>query len=97
MKAIVLGHTGFVGKNLVTFLEQNNIETVGLSRGECDLRDYDEVSQEFQTHSDASVIFNCAANVGSVHYVTSFAGDVIHDNTLMAMPMEQRSRMKLNG
>jgi len=85
MKAIVLGHTGFVGKNLVTFLEQNNIETVGLSRDECDLRDYDETIQALQEHADVDVIFNCAANVGSVHYVTSYAGDVIHDNTLMAL------------
>ena len=28
-------------------------------------------------------IINCAAHVGSVHYVTTYAADVIHDNTQM--------------
>ncbi len=89
MKAIILGHTGFVGKNLMAFLQETGVTVVGLSRDECDLRDYAEFTRELQRHRDADVIFNCAANVGSVHYVTSYAANVIYDNTLMALNLYQ--------
>ena len=44
MKYIVLGHTGFVGKNLTKFLLDKGHEVFGLSRRECDLRNYEQFS-----------------------------------------------------
>ena len=84
MKYIVLGHTGFVGKNLTKFLLDKGHEVFGLSRRECDLRNYEQFSHCLEKIGHVDAIFNCAANVGSVHYVTSKAAEVITDNTLMA-------------
>jgi GDP-L-fucose synthase len=87
MRCIVLGHTGFVGKNLTKYLSDKGHEVFGLSRAQCDLRDYTQLSKkllEFR-HRGIDAIFNCAANVGSVHYVTAKAGDVISDNTYIAL------------
>ena len=87
MRYIVLGHTGFVGKNLIKYLTDEGHEVIGLSRAQCDLRDYTQLSKkllEFR-HRGIDAIFNCAANVGSVHYVTAKAGDVISDNTYIAL------------
>jgi len=86
MKALVLGHTGFVGSNLMTYLTTQGVDVMGISRENCDLRvqgRFEECLEEIG--EDLDVIFNCAANVGSVHYVTEFAGDVMYDNTQMAL------------
>ena len=82
-----MGHTGFVGQNLVKHLRNLNHDVVGLSRQECDLRQYNEVSACMQALGHVDAVFNCAANVGSVHYVTKNAASVISDNTLMALNM----------
>lgn len=85
MRYIVLGHTGFVGKNLTKYLSNEGHEVVGLSRAQCDLRDYAQLNIQMKAAGQVDAIFNCAANVGSVHYVTAYAGDVISDNTYIAL------------
>lgn len=85
MRYIVLGHTGFVGKNLIMYLTEKGNETIGLSTEQCDLREYTQLLEEFKKAGKVDAIFNCAANVGSVHYVTAKAGDVISDNTYIAL------------
>jgi len=91
MRFLVLGHTGFVGKNLFKYLSNLGHNVAGLSSEQCDLRNYSEVNQKFKEASNGygefDAIFNCAANVGSVHYVTARAADVISDNSLMALNM----------
>ncbi len=85
MKYVVLGHTGFVGKNLTKHLLGNGHEVICISSEECDLRDYSRLNAMISAAGEVGAIFNCAANVGSVHYVTAFAGDVISDNTYIAL------------
>jgi len=85
LRYIVLGHTGFVGKNLIMYLTEKGNETIGLSTEQCDLREYTQLLEEFKKAGKVDAIFNCAANVGSVHYVTAKAGDVISDNTYIAL------------
>ena len=85
MKSLILGHTGFVGKSLSKFLADRGHDVVGLSTAECDLRDYDSFLQAVGDIGNVGVIYNLAANVGSVHYVTAKAAEVITDNSLMAI------------
>jgi GDP-L-fucose synthase len=85
LRYIVLGHTGFVGKNLTLYLANKGNEVIGLSSRECDLREYSELKNKIASIGKVDAIFNCAANVGSVHYVTSYAGDVISDNSFIAL------------
>jgi len=84
-KYIVLGHTGFVGKNLTMYLANKGNKVVGLSTEQCDLREYSQLLSELKKAGKVDAIFNCAANVGSVHYVTAKAGEVISDNTYIAL------------
>lgn len=49
-----------------------------------DLTNYQQV-EDFFAKTKPSVIFNCAAHVGSLHYVTTYAAQVVHDNIQMAL------------
>ncbi|HAW80359.1 MAG TPA: hypothetical protein DCX27_12010 [Balneola sp.] len=85
MKSLILGHTGFVGKSLFEYLTAQGHSVVGLSTAECDLRDYNSFYEAMRKFEKVDVIYNLAANVGSVHYVTAKAAEVITDNGLMAI------------
>jgi len=92
-KAIVLGGFGFVGKNLCNKLNNSRIEAIPYSRRNgLDLRDLESTKRVF-LKVKPDLIFNCAAHVGSLHYVTTFAGDVIYDNIQMALNLYKATQM----
>ena len=86
MKVLIFGSTGFIGKNLVATLSQDDkyeIFECSKSSG-ADMTKYDEIYEVLKKHQP-EVIFNVAANVGSLHYVTTYAADVMTDNIQMAL------------
>lgn len=89
MKVVLLGGTGFVGKNVLSLLKQNGLEVHVLSRSMgLDLRNPAETG-DYLKKLKPDYIVNCAANVGSLNYVTTQAADVIVDNTQMLIGMYQ--------
>jgi len=86
MKIIILGGFGFVGKNLVEILnETTSHELIPLSRRNgLDLTDLEATKRSFNEIAP-DIIYNFAAHVGSIHYVTKFAADIIYDNIQMAL------------
>ena len=88
MKVLVLGGTGFVGKNVVEALGESpdlEVASASLSLG-YDLREKAEVERALK-RMEPDVVVNCAAHVGSLNYVTEFAGDVLSNNTKMIMAL----------
>lgn len=80
MKILIPGGHGFVGKNVVELLKDSGYEIFPLSRRDgFDLRDYN-ATKNFLEKIKPDVIINCAARVGSLHYVTEYAADVVNDN-----------------
>jgi GDP-L-fucose synthase len=64
-------------------LEERGLRAHSLSRREgCDLTDAQALARHLKDLMPRAVI-NCAAHVGSVHYVGRRSAEVIHDNTLM--------------
>jgi GDP-L-fucose synthase len=83
---VVLGGHGFLGQHLCRALgTYPQHKVVALSRRDSlDLRELSRLERCLQDLQPA-VIFNCAAHVGGVHYVSRVAADVVHDNMTMAL------------
>ena len=60
------------------------MEVFGLSRNDCDFINFNELKTEI-LRIRPDVIYNCAAHVGNVHYVTENAADIISDNILISI------------
>jgi len=85
MRIVVTGGHGFLGQHLVEQLSETEHEVFARSRRYgldlCDLGATKEVLAELKP----GIIFNCAAHVGSIHYVNEHAAEVVYDNLLMAL------------
>ena len=87
MQVAVLGHTGFLGQNIVEQFALAGIGCVGASRSTgVDLRSTTELI-DFLQRVQPTVIVNCAANVGSFNYVTDNAAAVMLDNTRLTLAL----------
>jgi len=85
MTILVLGGHGFVGKTASAELTKLGHDVHSLSRRDgFDLTDLD-CTKRFLKEIQPDAIFNCAAHVGSVHYVTEYAADVLYDNVQMTL------------
>lgn len=83
--ALVLGGYGFVGGAVADRLERKGWEVHRLSRRNgLDMR-VEESARIWFRSVDPHVIVNCAAHVGSVHYVMSHEEAVFQDNARMAL------------
>ena len=85
MKILILGSTGFIGKNLKQRLLNDgyDVDTAERSSG-VDILNYEQIKSKIKT-SRPSIIFNLACHVGGVNYVSAKAGEVYYDNLQMAL------------
>ncbi len=84
-KIMILGGHGFVGSWVNRFLKQKGEKPVSLSRRSgLDLLDFAS-TKHWLKKINPEVIINCAIHGGSVHYVSEFAADVVHDNLQMTL------------
>lgn len=85
MKIIILGGHGFVGSQVTELLKESRHEVLPLSRKDgLDLTDYENTESKFKK-TMPDLIINCAAHVGSLHYVTENAATVVDENMQMIL------------
>lgn len=84
MKIILLGATGFAGRNVQKVFEQNKTELICTSESlGLDLLNFRDTLSFLKQH-EPDYIINCAAVVGSLNYVTKMAANVVLDNLRMS-------------
>jgi len=87
MSVLLLGGTGFAGRNVSKILDATGMAHTAVSRTTgIDLRKSNEIIDLLQTLKPDFIV-NCAAHVGSLNYVTQQAADVVVDNTEMVLAM----------
>jgi len=80
MKILIPGGFGFIGSHVVGSLNDLGHNAIPVSRkNEVDFFNYESVIKCLNNYNP-DVIINCAANVGSINYVSSKQADVIHSN-----------------
>lgn len=85
MKVLILGSTGFIGKNLKKRLISDNFDVYTAERSSgVDVRDYAQIYATIDKIRP-KVIYNMASHGGGIHYVRTKAADVYHDNVQMAL------------
>lgn len=88
MNVLVLGGHGFFGQRVVAALQADASgphTVIARSRQDgLDLADF-AATRRVLAEVQPAAIFNCAAHVGSLHYVTTHAATVIHDNLQMTL------------
>lgn len=93
MKVLVLGGHGFVGKSVVEELRKTTHTAIPLSRRDgLDMLNYATVVEHLKKENP-DVIINCAAHVGSLHYVTEKAADVVHDNLQIILNLYRATKV----
>jgi len=89
MNILLLGATGFAGRNVASKFTTEGVSFVQSSRSlGADLRDLEQAKNLFIDHQPDLVI-NCAAHVGSLNYVTEHAATIMIDNSKMILNMYQ--------
>jgi GDP-L-fucose synthase len=93
-KILVLGGKGFLGKHVVAQLKKKRGVTVAtLSRKDgVDITSLKQFTDALKRIKPDSII-NCAAHVGSLHYVTTYAADVVRDNMQLISNMYEGVRL----
>ncbi len=87
MKILLLGASGFVGRNVSNHLTELAIPFQASSRSSgYDLTQPEQARRLFEQVRPELVV-NCAAHVGSLNYVTQRAADVMRDNVRMMINM----------
>ena len=82
-RILVLGGTGFMGKNLQHAFSGSEYTVSYVSRATgCNMTYLPDVVHTLSLYTP-DIIINAAAHVGSINYVTTYAADVMRDNTAM--------------
>lgn len=92
-KILILGSTGFVGQNVFETLAKENTFEIIAHKGkkDCNLLNLNETTAYFKD-INPDIIINCAANVGSLNYVSRMAADVVFENSLMILNIYQAAK-----
>lgn len=66
MKVLILGSTGFIGRNLSEQLDADKYQLLTPKRQQLNLLDFDNV-QNYLSETKPDVVINCTVNIQSVH------------------------------
>ena len=92
---LILGSTGFLGKNLCIKLKEKGIKFFTLTKKNCNLLNY-EVSKKKISKIKPDIIFNCAGKVGGIKYNIKKPSEIFYNNiTILLNVLKISSTLKI--
>jgi len=85
MKILILGNTGFIGKNLTKYFKQKRIKVLGISRSNRNNLTNKKHLKKKLLNFKPDFVINCAAQVGSLHFVMSNPAKIFHNNMIILL------------
>jgi GDP-L-fucose synthase len=83
---LLIGSSGFVGKNLKKFLNSNNVNFYEIyGKEDVDIESEGKLDSFIKKNNTINSIINCAAFVGGVSYGYQFEKDLIYKNSKLAL------------
>jgi GDP-L-fucose synthase len=79
-KILVLGGTGFIGKNICSKLRNKNNIVIFSRKKNGDLRKFLVLKNFLEKNCKIDIIINCAAHVGGLNYILKKSADIVSDN-----------------
>jgi GDP-L-fucose synthase len=92
-KILVAGGDGFVGKSVVSELQERNLNVVSLSITDgYDFRNFETTRKLFEKERFDAVI-NCAAFVGGLQFCYQHPGEIFYNNVIMGTYLMEAARL----
>ena len=93
MKSVLLtGSSGFIGKNLLKLLINNNFDIFTPSSEEFNLTKEDDVDEVFK-HKKFDSVIHLAADVGGIKMIKANHGRIFYNNVMMNTLLMEKSRV----
>lgn len=105
MRCLVTGSVGFIGSHLVNYLKTNGHWVRGVDikgKNECYLETKEDeflrldlrfLNNTAYALSDIDWVFNLAADMGGIGYITEYNAPIMHNNSLINLNMLEASRL----
>lgn len=89
---LILGATGFVGKEMCRKLRETGRRFVGLGHEDCELRDMVQVKAAFEKYRP-EIVINLAVFLGGVHFGIKHAAEMFTNNMQMQLNILEACRI----
>lgn len=98
MRALVCGAAGFIGTNLVAYLERKGHKVVGADRNPCkggvviDLRNYFQTTLLFERYGPFDEVYQLAAEMGGMGFIHNHPGRIVRNSMAINASMARAIR-----
>ena len=91
-KILITGSSGFIGKNLIKYLKQFDLDIIEIRSSDFNLSKEKDIINLFKKFKNISCIINLAADVGGISEIKKNHGRIIYNNVMINTLLLENAR-----